>query len=128
MMRLSLRTGLLYGSAALAFIVTLRAFSAAEIPAPAIDVVAPGGKKLETAVFAGGCFWGVEAVFERLKGVKKSVSGYAGGEQATAHYDLVSSGETGHAEAVQVTYDSAQISYGNLLQVFFAVAHDPTEL
>ncbi len=83
---------------------------------------------MATAVFAGGCFWGIEGVYEHVKGVKKAVSGYAGGPASTAHYDLVSSGETGHAESVQVTYDPAQISYGKLLQIFFAVAHDPTEL
>jgi len=79
------------------------------------------------AVFAGGCFWGVEAVFRHVKGVTKAVSGYAGGAKA-ADYEEVSSGETGHAESVQVTYDPAQISYGELLRVFFSVAHDPTQL
>ncbi len=86
----------------------------------------PAGKA--TAVLAGGCFWGVEAVFERLKGVSNVVSGYAGGTKNSANYDLVSSGRTGHAEAVQVTYDPAQVSFEQLLQVFFTVAHDPTEL
>jgi peptide-methionine (S)-S-oxide reductase len=79
-------------------------------------------------VLAGGCFWGVEAVFERLEGVQDVVSGYAGGSKATAHYQIVSTGTTGHAESVQITYDPRQISYGTLLKVFFAVAHDPTEL
>ncbi len=100
---------------------------AAKIPAPASDVAATGAKTA-TAVFAGGCFWGVEAVFERLKGVSKAVSGFAGGEKKTAHYDMVSEGNTGHAESVEVTYDPSRISYGQLLQVFFSVAHDPTEL
>ena len=84
--------------------------------------------KDETAVFAGGCFWGVEAVFERLKGVKDVVSGFAGGNKASAHYDMVSTGTTGHAEAVRVTYDPSRISYEQLLKVFFVVAHDPTQL
>jgi peptide-methionine (S)-S-oxide reductase len=82
----------------------------------------------ETAVFAGGCFWGVDAVFKHVKGVVQVVSGYAGGKAPTAHYELVSTGETGHAESVEVTYDPSQISYRQLLQVFFTVAHDPTEL
>jgi peptide-methionine (S)-S-oxide reductase len=80
------------------------------------------------AVFAGGCFWGVDAVYKHLKGVKKVVSGYSGGKGATANYMMVGTGTTGHAEAVQVTYDPSQISYTDLLQVFFAVAHDPTQL
>jgi peptide-methionine (S)-S-oxide reductase len=82
----------------------------------------------ETAVFAGGCFWGVDAVFKHVKGVVQVVSGYAGGKAPTAHYELVSTGETGHAESVEVTYDPSQVSYRQLLQVFFTVAHDPTEL
>ena len=82
----------------------------------------------ETAVFAGGCFWGVDAVFKHVKGVVQVVSGYAGGKAPTAHYEIVSTGETGHAESVEVTYDSSQVSYRQLLQVFFTVAHDPTEL
>jgi peptide-methionine (S)-S-oxide reductase len=100
---------------------------AAEFPAPALDpVAAPGAKS--TAVVAGGCFWGVEAVFDKLKGVADAVSGYAGGQQATAHYEMVGTGRTGHAESVQITYDPAQISYGKLLQIFFSIAHDPTQL
>ena len=82
----------------------------------------------ETAVFAGGCFWGIEAVFEHVKGVKRAVSGYAGGTSASASYDEVSSGATRHAEAVLVTYDPAQVSYATLLSIFFSVAHDPTQL
>ena len=101
--------------------------SAAEFPAPAVDP-APANHTTATAVFAGGCFWGVEAVFNRLNGVTNAVSGYAGGSQATAHYEMVSTGTTGHAESVQVTYDPSRISYGKLLEVFFSVAHDPTEL
>lgn len=82
----------------------------------------------ETAVFAGGCFWGVDAVFKHVKGVSNVVSGYAGGNAATAHYDQVSNGDTGHAESVQITFDPTQVSYQQLLQVFFSVAHDPTQL
>src|SRR5215813_8285722 len=82
----------------------------------------------ETAVFAGGCFWGVDAVFKHVKGVKSVVSGYAGGNAATAHYNIVSGGQTGHAESVEVVYDPSQTSYGQLLQIFFSVAHDPTQL
>jgi len=88
----------------------------------------PPTRTTETAVFAGGCFWGVDAVFKHVKGVVQVVSGYAGGKAPTAHYELVSTGETGHAESVEVTYDPSQISYRQLLQVFFTVAHDPTEL
>jgi peptide-methionine (S)-S-oxide reductase len=82
----------------------------------------------QTAVFAGGCFWGVDAVFKHVKGVSDVVSGYAGGSAATAHYEQVSGGDTGHAEAVRVRFDPARISYQQLLQVFFSVAHDPTQL
>ena len=96
-------------------------------PDPAVDP-APAKAGTQTAVFAGGCFWGVEAVFEKLNGVSDSVSGYAGGKKTTANYELVGTGTTGHAESVQVTYDPAVISYGKLLKVFFAVAHDPTQL
>ena len=82
----------------------------------------------EIAVFAGGCFWGVEAVFERLKGVKDVVSGFSGGTRSSAHYDMVTTGTTGHAEAVRVTFDPSRVSYEQLLKVFFVVAHDPTQL
>jgi peptide-methionine (S)-S-oxide reductase len=82
----------------------------------------------QTAVFAGGCFWGVDAVFKHVKGVTRVVSGYSGGELSTAHYDLVSEGTTGHAESVQVTFDPSVVPYATLLKVFFAVAHDPTTL
>jgi peptide-methionine (S)-S-oxide reductase len=82
----------------------------------------------ETVVLAGGCFWGVQGVFQRIKGVTGAVSGYAGGSAASAHYELVSRGTTGHAESVQVTYDPARVSYSQILQVFFSVAHDPTQL
>jgi peptide-methionine (S)-S-oxide reductase len=86
------------------------------------------GAANDTAVFSGGCFWGVDAVFKHVKGVTKVVSGYAGGASDTAHYEIVSTGTTGHAESVQVTYDPSKVSYDDLLKVFFFVAHDPTEL
>ena len=89
---------------------------------------AQAAPRQEKAVLAGGCFWGVEAVFDSLRGVTKVVSGFSGGKAVTAHYEIVSTGMTGHAESVEITYDPAQISYRQLLQVFFTVAHDPTEL
>jgi len=98
------------------------------LPAPAMDIPAASAKAPQTAVFAGGCFWGVEAVYRHVKGVKSAVSGYAGGSATTASYMVVSTGTTGHAESVQVTYDPAQVSYGELLRIFFSVAHDPTQL
>jgi peptide-methionine (S)-S-oxide reductase len=96
------------------------------LPAPVVAPEPAGG--LRTATFAGGCFWGVQGVFAHVKGVKRAVSGYAGGLPATAHYEVVSTGLTGHAESVRVTYDPKVVSYGTLLRVFFSVAHDPTEL
>ena len=100
---------------------------AVSIPAPAQDEPA-AGRHTETAVFAGGCFWGVQGVFQHVKGVTNAVSGYSGGKKETAHYEEVGSGLTGHAESVQVTFDPTQVSYGQLLQVYFSVAHNPTEL
>lgn len=97
-------------------------------PNPNTDNSVTVTKGQETAVLAGGCFWGMEAVFEHLKGVSEVVSGFAGGTSATASYERVSSGNTGHAEAVKITYDPSQISYGQLLKVYFSVAHDPTQL
>jgi peptide-methionine (S)-S-oxide reductase len=102
--------------------------AAAPIPAPAVDEARGGPAADRFAVFAGGCFWGIEAVFKHANGVKNATSGYAGGTAATAHYPIVSEGTTGHAESVQVVYDPSQISYGQLLQIFFSVAHDPTQL
>ena len=99
---------------------------AVSIPAPAVDLTAGDGT--QTAVFAGGCFWGVQGVFQHVKGVKDAVSGYAGGDAGTAHYEVVGSGTTGHAESVQVTYDPKLVSYGQLLQIYFSVAHNPTQL
>jgi peptide-methionine (S)-S-oxide reductase len=102
---------------------------AGPLPDPVVDVPAPNAKDAtETAVFAGGCFWGIEAVFEHVKGVKAVVSGYSGGNAETASYEIVSSGRTGHAESVRISFDPSQVSYGQLLKVFFSVAHDPTEL
>jgi peptide-methionine (S)-S-oxide reductase len=100
------------------------------IPAPAIDTPkdASGASGLQTIVLAGGCFWGVQAVFQHVKGVSQAVSGYAGGSKETAIYEIVSSGRTGHAESVQVTFDPRQISLGRILQIYFSVAHDPTQL
>jgi peptide-methionine (S)-S-oxide reductase len=106
----------------------LLARSSKPFPAPAVDIPASKATGPQTAVFAGGCFWGVEAVFEHLKGVKNAVSGFSGGSGATAHYETVSTGRTGHAESVKVTYEPSEITYGQLLTVFFSVAHNPTEL
>jgi peptide-methionine (S)-S-oxide reductase len=102
--------------------------SAVVIPAPAVDAAAPAGVGPQTIVLAGGCFWGVQAVFQHTKGVTAAVSGYAGGEKQTAHYEMVGSGRTGHAESVAVTFDPKQVSYGQILQIYFSVAHNPTEL
>jgi peptide-methionine (S)-S-oxide reductase len=102
--------------------------SGTAIPDPALDAPLASAKGEQTAVLAGGCFWGVEAVFEHVKGVIDVRSGYAGGSATTASYEEVSAGDTGHAESVQITYDPSRITYGQLLKVFFAVAHDPTEL
>ena len=99
---------------------------AVPVPAMASDVPATPG--LATAVLAGGCFWGMEAVFERVKGVRSVVSGYAGGTRATATYDQVSTERTGHAKAIRITYDPRMVSYGTLLRVYFSVAHDPTQV
>ena len=98
------------------------------IPAPALDGTPKPEAAREVAIVAGGCFWGVQGVFQHVKGVTSAVSGYAGGDKKTAQYEIIGSGTTGHAESVQVTYDPRQISYGRLLQIFFSVVHDPTEL
>ena len=123
---------LLPALAVVAFIGQAQAFSfgasddAVVITPPALDLPASGN--LQTAVFAGGCFWGVQGVFQHVQGVKNAVSGYDGGAAGTAQYESVSEGDTGHAEAVSVTYDPSKISYGKLLQIYFSVAHNPTEL
>ena len=98
------------------------------VPKPAIDAARAPSHGEQTAVLAGGCFWGVQAVFQHVKGVTHATSGYAGGSANTAEYEVVSSGETGHAESVKITYDPSQIRYGELLRVFFSAAHDPTQL
>ena len=102
--------------------------AAVALPAPSTDPVPPPGNANETAVIAGGCFWGVQGVFQHVKGVSGAVSGYAGGAESTARYEDVGSGRTGHAEAVRISYDPRQISYARILQIFFSVAHDPTQL
>jgi peptide-methionine (S)-S-oxide reductase len=100
--------------------------SAVEIPAPTVDMPAQSG--LQKVVLAGGCFWGIQAVYQHTEGVKQAISGYSGGAKQTAMYEVVSGGQTGHAESVEVTYDPQKISYGKILQIFFSVAHNPTEL
>jgi len=100
---------------------------AVSLPAPAYDP-APATQGLQKLVVAGGCFWGVQGVFQRVKGVTRAVSGYAGGEKETARYDKVSRGDSGHAESVEITYDPKEVSLGELLRVYFSVAHDPTQL
>ncbi len=101
---------------------------ATKIPPPAQDEKVVATTHAETAVFAGGCFWGVQGVFQHVRGVKQVTSGYTGGAAGTAQYETVSGGDTGHAESVQITFDPTQVSYGRLLQVFFSVVHNPTEL
>lgn len=107
--------------------VAYAAEAAVIIAAPATNTAKIKGP-LQTAVFSGGCFWGVQGVFQHVHGVRKVVSGYSGGQKDTAHYETVSTGKTGHAESVQITFDPAEVSYGELLQIFFSVAHDPTQL
>ncbi len=126
------RLGLLAAAAGLGGLLLLHHGSVAAepvrlVPPPALDEPA-GPARQEVAVFAGGCFWGVQGVFQHVQGVTAAVSGYAGGEPGTARYESVSTGATGHAESVRVTFDPARVSYGQLLQIYFSVAHDPTEL
>jgi peptide-methionine (S)-S-oxide reductase len=101
---------------------------AVKLPPPAVDLQPAGPGAVQSAVFAGGCFWGVQAVFQHTQGVLSAVSGYAGGPAAAAHYGMVGSGITGHAESVKVSWDPSRITYGKLLQIYFSVAHDPTQL
>ncbi len=115
-------------AATFALVPTFAAEEGREIPPPAVDVPSAPEEKTAMAVFAGGCFWGVQGVFQHTDGVLNAVSGYAGGEKSTARYEKVGSGSTSHAEAVQITYDPSKISYGKLLQIFFSVAHNPTQL
>jgi len=98
------------------------------LPNPAVDELLAAGKTTQEVVVAGGCFWGIQAVFQHVKGVIRATSGYSGGAAATAHYELVGTGQTGHAESVKILYDPSQITYGQLLRIFFSVALDPTEL
>lgn len=117
-------------SACLAFLLACSGHAApkAPIPAAAVDVSLTKAPGRQTAVFAGGCFWGTQSVFERVRGVLQTTAGYAGGSAATATYDQVTTETTGHAESVEVIYDPSKITYGQLLRIFFSVAHDPTEL
>ena len=111
-----------------AFLAALLLPLAFVLPLPAHAAATPSGRHDQTVVLAGGCFWGMEAVFSALRGVTSAIPGYAGGSKETAHYDLVSTGTTGHAESVQVTFDPSKITYEQILDVYFRVAHDPTEL
>ena len=104
------------------------ATAAVKIPDPAVDAPLASTKGQQTMVVSGGCFWGIQAVFQHVKGVKRATSGYSGGKANTAHYEMVSTGKTGHAESVEVVFDPSRITYGQLLKVFFSVAHDPTQL
>jgi peptide-methionine (S)-S-oxide reductase len=130
----SLRSTLMGGALLLAAGVALlmpRSFAAEQphvIVPPAVDESAGQAGATEVAVLAGGCFWGVQGVFQRVRGVTSAVSGYTGGDKNSAHYQMVGSGGTGHAESVRITYDPSKISYGRLLQIYFSVAHDPTQL
>ena len=123
--------GLALGAAVLAGLAASGRADAVEasrrVPAPTV-AAHESASKLETAVLAGGCFWGVQGVFQHVKGVTSAVSGYAGGEGSSARYEEVGSGRTGHAEAVRISYDPSVIGYGDILQIYFSVAHDPTEL
>ena len=126
--RLSLSAAAL-GALAITVFVAAPSFAAEDaviIPAPSVD--AQASDTIQTAVIAGGCFWGVQGVFQHTSGVVNAVSGYAGGSKMTADYNIVSTGTTGHAESVQIKYDPKKISYGKILQIFFSVAHDPTQL
>ena len=117
-----------FGSLLAATACNAKAGTPAPVPAAAVDAARAATPGRQTAVVAGGCFWGIQAVFQHVKGVISATSGYAGGSAKTAEYEVVSTGETGHAESVQIAYDPSQITYGELLRVFFSVAHDPTLL
>jgi peptide-methionine (S)-S-oxide reductase len=119
---------ILFGSLLAATACNAKAGTPAPVPAAAVDAARAATPGRQTAVVAGGCFWGIQAVFQHVKGVISATSGYAGGSAKTAEYEVVSTGETGHAESVQIAYDPSQITYGELLRVFFSVAHDPTLL
>jgi peptide-methionine (S)-S-oxide reductase len=129
MSKSSLRIFLILG----ALLIGLTAYSSGSgakqpVPSPTADTLKATAPGQQTVVVSGGCFWGVQAVFQHVKGVKDATSGYSGGEAKTAQYEIVSTGRTGHAESVKVTYDPSQVTFGELLRVFFSVAHDPTEL
>jgi peptide-methionine (S)-S-oxide reductase len=126
--KLLLAAAMLLSAVAFFSVSRLSADEARVVPAPAIDVPASQKTGLETAVFAGGCFWGVQGVFQHVKGVTEAASGYAGGSEKTAKYSTVGTGTTGHAESVRVTFDPSKVSYSRLLQIYFSVALDPTEL
>jgi peptide-methionine (S)-S-oxide reductase len=126
-MKMNRSSGLIMTLTAAAMLVLGAAFASADVPNPPKDTAAMM-KGTQTAVLAGGCFWGMEGLFERLKGVVEVTSGYSGGEKNTAFYEMVGSGTTGHAESVQIRFDPSKISYGTLLKVFFTVAHEPTQL
>jgi peptide-methionine (S)-S-oxide reductase len=113
---------------ALGFSACARADEPARVPAPLVDEVKPHAGASEAAVLSGGCFWGMQGLFEHVKGVREVVAGYAGGSAGTAQYETVSDGATGHAESVRITFDPSAVSYGEILRLFFSVAHDPTEL
>lgn len=130
-----MRPGLIWGAAAVAVVAVGTwaslpgsAEPAHQVPPPSLDEKVAADTTSETAVLAGGCFWGVQGVFQHVKGVTSAVSGYTGGDQEHAIYEVVGTGATGHAESVKITYDPRQITFGKLLQIYFAVAHDPTEL
>jgi len=127
-LRFSIVTGLVATLVAVVSTSGLMQAAVVALPDPAVDIDRAGAKGAQTAVFAGGCFWCTEAVFEQLIGVHKVISGFSGGDAASAHYEMVSSGKTNHAESIQITFDPSKISYGQLLKVFFAVAHDPITL
>jgi peptide-methionine (S)-S-oxide reductase len=132
------RSPLLQGLGAAALVLTLAGLpwhgsvaageQATLVPAPALDAPTPAGDGLQKVVLAGGCFWGIQAVYQHAKGVRQVISGYSGGDKAAPTYEEVSAGATGHAEAVQITFDPREISYGKILQIYFSVAHDPTQL
>jgi peptide-methionine (S)-S-oxide reductase len=125
----SIRTALvLLGSLLATTACNAKAGTADPLPAPVLNAPRVATSGQQTAVVAGGCFWGIQAVFQHVKGVISATSGYSGGSAKTAEYEIVSTGETGHAESVEIVYDPSQITYGELLRVFFSVAHDPTQL
>jgi peptide-methionine (S)-S-oxide reductase len=121
-------TALLLASSFALRVLPLAAESAHSVPPPALDTPANPQATSEVAILAGGCFWGVQGVFQHVQGVTSAVSGYAGGAADTAHYEMVGTHTTGHAESVRITFDPRRISYGQMLQIYFSVAHNPTEL